>query len=197
MIRLPSLRTLWRWALTQSAWRLRLGSVGSRTVLFKPLLVVGAQHIHIGRHCSIRDLARLEVIARPEMGWLPQLRIGNNVNIEQGVHIICQCEVTIGDNVSITPYCAIVDTDHTYDPPDMLPKIGSRLPGQATRVVIGMGSFIGAHSVILPNVTIGVGCVIGAGSVVTRDVPDYAVVTGAPARIVKVFDPVSRQWTKP
>lgn len=120
--------------------------------------------------------------------------IGNNVNIEQGVHIICQGEVIIEDDVSITPYCVIVDTDHPYDNPDRLPKIGSRLRGQKSRVRIGRGSFIGTHSVILPGVDIGLGCVVGAGSIVTRSVPDYCVVSGAPAQVIKRFDFETRTW---
>jgi acetyltransferase-like isoleucine patch superfamily enzyme len=112
------------------------------------------------------------------------------------VHIVCHCAVTIGDRVSITPYCVIVDTVHPYDPPDGAAKIGARLPDAPSHVSIGEGSFIGAHSVILPNVTIGRYCVIGAGSVVSGDLPDYAVAAGAPARILKTFDPQTRQWIR-
>lgn len=197
MKRLPQWRTLWRWLLTQSFWRWRLGGLGPRTILFRPLMVVGARHIHLGKRCTVREMARLEAIVRPELAWHPRLTIGDNVNIEQGVHIVCHCAVTIGDNVSITPYCVIVDTDHSPHPPDALPKIGSRLPAQPSQVTIGAGSFIGAHSVILPNVTIGRGCVVGAGSIVSRDVHDYTVVAGAPARVVRIFDPETRTWTRP
>jgi acetyltransferase-like isoleucine patch superfamily enzyme len=109
---------------------------------------------------------------------------------------VCQCSVIIEDNVSITPYCVIVDTYHPHDPPDIPPKIGTRLPDRPTHVRIGSGSFIGTHSVILSDVTIGRGCVIGAGSVVTTDVPDYCVAIGSPARVVKKFDPQKRYWQK-
>jgi acetyltransferase-like isoleucine patch superfamily enzyme len=194
---MPPLKTLWRLALTQTWWRTRLAAVGPRAVLYRPLMVVGARCISIGARSSVRDHARLEAIQRTGVAWQPRLTIGARVNIEQGVHIVCQCEVTIGDDVSITPYCVIVDTDHPGLDPDRPPKIGARLPEQPSHVRIGAGSFIGAHSVILPNVTIGKGCVIGAGSVVTRNVPDYAVVSGVPARIVKVFDPATRSWSRP
>jgi acetyltransferase-like isoleucine patch superfamily enzyme len=197
MKRLPSPNVVWRWLVTQWLWRLRLGALGRRSILFRPLLISGARRISIGTCTSIRDGARLEVVERADVDWTPSLRIGNHVNIEQGVHIVCHCEVTIGDHVSITPYCAIVDTDHPYDPPDALPKIGARLPLRRSRVVIGAGSFIGAHSMILPNVTIGRGCVVGAGSVVTRDLPDYCVAVGAPARIVKIYNPETKSWNKP
>jgi acetyltransferase-like isoleucine patch superfamily enzyme len=190
-------KSLYRRFLTETWWRLRLGHLGHRSLLFAPMLVTEPGQISIGSRTSIRDGARLEIVRSLGATWEPRLVIGSGVNIEQGVHIVCQCSVIIEDDVSITPYCAIVDTYHPYDPPDMPPKIGSRLPARSTHVRIGAGSFIGTHSVILPDVTIGRGCVIGAGSVVTSDIPDYCVATGSPARVVKKFDPLSRLWSKP
>jgi acetyltransferase-like isoleucine patch superfamily enzyme len=72
-----------------------------------------------------------------------------------------------------------------------------RLPDRPTHVRIGAGSFIGTHSVILPDVTIGRGCTIGAGSIVTSDIPDWCVALGAPARVVNRFDTTTRRWTRP
>ena len=53
------------------------------------------------------------------------------------------------------------------------------------------GASIGSNATILPNVTIGQGAVVGAGAVVTRDVPDYAVVAGSPARVIGSVSPSS------
>jgi acetyltransferase-like isoleucine patch superfamily enzyme len=192
-----TLKSFYRRLLTETWWRLRLGHLGQRSLLFAPMLVTEPDHISIGSHTSIRDGARLEIVRSPGATWEPRLEIGDGVNIEQGVHIVCQCSVIIEDDVSITPYCVIVDTYHPYDPPDVPPKIGARLPDRPTHVRIGAGSFIGTHSMILPDVTIGRGCVIGAGSVVTSDVPDYCVATGSPARVVRKFDPQTRLWHKP
>lgn len=189
-------KLFWRALITFIYWRPRFGSMGSGSVIFKPLLILGGRRIFFGKRVRIRELARVEVIHRPYLGWDAALQIGSNVNIEQGVHIICQCNIVIEDNVSITPYCSIVDTFHPYDPPNVGIKIGERLPGERTFVHIGAGSFIGTKSVILPNVRIGKACVIGAGSVVVSDIPDYAVAVGSPARVIKIFDPSERQWTK-
>lgn len=52
-------------------------------------------------------------------------------------------------------------------------------------VTIGDGSYIGINAVIVGNVRIGKHCVIGANSVVTKDVPDYCVAVGSPARVIK------------
>lgn len=56
--------------------------------------------------------------------------------------------------------------------------------------VIGNDVWIGHGALILPGVTIGNGAIIGAGAVVARDVPDYAIVAGNPARVIRYrFDP--------
>lgn len=175
-------------------WRRRFQHFGQRSIIYAPMMIVGPEFMRLGDNSCIRDGARLEAVRSPGATWTPRLEIGNRVNIEQGVHIVCQGSVMIEDDVSITPYCVIVDTYHSFDPPNCGVKIGDRLPDRETHVRIGAGTFIGTHSVILPNVTIGKGCVIGAGSVVAIDLPDYTVAAGAPARIIKQFDPVTSQW---
>jgi acetyltransferase-like isoleucine patch superfamily enzyme len=187
-------KVFWRRLVTQLYWRIKLSKIGYDSVIFKPIDIIGANKIIIGSNVFIRDGARIEVLKIKSGKWNPKLEIGSNVNIEQGVHIICQCSVVIHDDVSITPYCVIVDTYHPFEPPDKFPKIGERLPDCPTFVSIGKGSFIGAHSIILSNVKIGKGCVIGAGSVVSCDIPDYSVAAGIPARVIKTFDIGLRIW---
>lgn len=53
------------------------------------------------------------------------------------------------------------------------------------KVTIKDDVWIGTRAIILPGITVGKGAIIGAGSVVTKDVPDYAIVGGAPARVLK------------
>jgi acetyltransferase-like isoleucine patch superfamily enzyme len=55
-------------------------------------------------------------------------------------------------------------------------------------IVIKDGAHIGIGAIIMPGVTIGKGAVIGAGSVVTRDIPDYCVAAGVPAKVIKNFN---------
>ncbi len=63
-------------------------------------------------------------------------------------------------------------------------------------VKIGSGSWIGAHVCIIGNVKIGKHCVIGAGAVVNKDIPDYSVAVGVPAKIIKKYDFEKKQWVK-
>jgi acetyltransferase-like isoleucine patch superfamily enzyme len=192
-----TLTNAWRRLVCLLWWKHRFAAFGRKSLLVRPLLVTHPERIHVGTRTLVRDHARLEIVRSPGASWTPELRIGDRVNIEQGVHIVCQSSIVIEDDVSITPYCVIVDTYHPHDPPDVGPKIGDRLPDRPTRVRIGAGSFIGTHSIVLPDVSIGRGCVIGAGSVVSRDLPDYCIAAGSPARVIRRFDPVARTWHVP
>ena len=60
----------------------------------------------------------------------------------------------------------------------------------AKPITIGDDCWIGGNTTIMPGVTIGKGCTIGAGSVVTRDIPEFSVAIGSPAKVVKKVDPV-------
>jgi len=61
-------------------------------------------------------------------------------------------------------------------------------PIKTGKVLIKDGAHIGIGAIIMPGVTIGKGAVIGAGSIVTKDIPDYCVAIGIPARVIKEFD---------
>jgi acetyltransferase-like isoleucine patch superfamily enzyme len=170
-------------------------SFGSGSVMFKPLLLSNPRFIHIGRNVDVGPGVRMEIIRTHEKR-VPELRIGHNVNIEQNVHLICHSRLTIGDNVSITGHCAIVDVTHPYSNVHDPVKIGKRILDEDSFVEIGDGCFLGFGAVIMPNVRIGKYCVIGAHSVVTKDVPDYSVVAGNPAHVVRHYDSENDIWKK-
>lgn len=78
----------------------------------------------------------------------------------------------------------ITDCDHEYRDINV-PVIDQGIVRRGQMVSIGEGSYIGINAVIVGNVKIGKHCVIGANSVVTKDVPDYCVAVGSPARVIK------------
>jgi len=182
----------WKTALF---YKRAFGSMGRNCIIRRPILLSNPQFIRFGDSVQIRDGARLEAIVY-NPARTPNLSIGNNVNIEQNVHIVCQSRVRIGNNVSITGNCAIVDTTHPYENVSDLVKVGDRIRDEDSFVEIGDGSFLGYGSIILPNVRIGKHCVIGAHSCVTRDVPDYSVVAGNPAVILRRYDHQTETWHK-
>jgi acetyltransferase-like isoleucine patch superfamily enzyme len=161
-------------------------AIGRKSVIYRPMLISNGDCISIGDRVSIWDGVRLEAVRDP-YGRIPSLTIGSNTNIEQYVHIICHSRVSIGRDVSITGRCAIVDVTHPHRKIGDR-KIGSEIVDDDSFVEIGDGAFLGYGCVVLPNVRIGKRAVIGANSVVTRDVPDFSVVSGNPARIVERYE---------
>ncbi len=88
--------------------------------------------------------------------------------------------VEIEEEVYITR--GVIIHTHFAPPPFLEAKIGGVRTG---RVIIKRGAYIGMNSIILPGVTVGEGAVIGTGSVVTKNVADYTMVAGNPARVIK------------
>lgn len=92
----------------------------------------------------------------------------------------------IGEKVLLSPNIYITDCDHEYRKID-IPVIDQGIVQKGQAVSIGDGSYIGINTVIVGNVKIGKHCVIGANSVVTKDVHDYCVTVGSPAKVIKVI----------
>lgn len=108
-------------------------------------------------------------------------------------------DVVIGEAVLFGPDNYISSEDHCFEDvgvPVMDQGCCSPKKNGHGDLRIGDGSWIGCHCAIVGDVHIGRHCVVGANSVVTRDVPDYCVVAGAPARIVKKFDPETGEWVR-
>ncbi|AQR71514.1 hypothetical protein BZG29_26705 [Janthinobacterium sp. LM6] len=169
--------------------------IGKRSLLFKPLYIGNPQCIEIGNNTMIRSGARLEVIGESN-AWEPELLIGDNVNIEQNVHIVCGSRISIGNNVSITGHVAIVDVIHPYNDIYNPIKVGDRVQCEGNYVEIGDGVFIGYGSIILPNTRIGKNSIIGAHTVVNSDVPSYCIAGGNPMRIIKKYNFELNEWVK-
>ena len=117
-------------------------------------------------------------------------RIGRNCKIEAYVYI--EGGVVIGDNCKIKPFVFIptgvtIEDDVFIGPNvaftnDKYPR--ARGDWKLLRTRVKRGASIGANCVVLPGLTIGEYALVGAGSVVTKDVPDYAIVAGSPARVI-------------
>ncbi|MFM0408741.1 acyltransferase [Paraburkholderia dipogonis] len=170
-------------------------SVGAKSTIFRPMLLVNVHHASIGERVLIRPGARIELVVT-DPAAPPRLTIGSRVNIEQNVHIVCGSSIEIGDGATITGNVAIVDVEHPYEDVNDKVRIGDRIRTRGNYVSIGQGAFIGFGAVILPNVKIGRHAVVGAHSVVTRDVPDFCVAAGNPAQIMKRFNFETKCWER-
>ncbi len=100
------------------------------------LYYANPRFVFIGDDTLIRPGARIETLV-VDAAHPPSLVIGNNVNIEQNVHLICGNGIVIGDNVSIAPNCAMLDTKHPFNNIDADMKIGDQLEVGTDPIRIG------------------------------------------------------------
>lgn len=107
------------------------------------------------------------------------MKIGKNVLINSNLLAMARGGITIEDNAMIAANVQLISNNH--DPYDLW-----ILPCKP--VLIKEYAWIGAGATILPGVCIGKHAIVGAGSVVTKDVPDYAVAVGNPAKVIKMLD---------
>ena len=107
--------------------------------------------------------------------------IGSGCTIMNGVVMMGAGGITIENNVLIGAQAKLISNNHdVYDRAVLTVK----------PVLIKEGAWIGAGVSVLPGVTVGKYAVVGANSVVTKDIPDYAVAVGIPAKVVKYLDPL-------
>lgn len=100
--------------------------------------------------------------------------IGNNVTVKSGVYI--WDGTRIEDNVFLGPNATLTN--------DLMPR-SKQYPDNFSGITLKRNSSIGANATLLPGIIIGEGAMVGAGAVVTKNVPDYAVVVGNPAKVIR------------
>lgn len=175
-------------------YRKIFGSIGKNSIIIKPFLIYNKKHIFLGKNVLIRNFARIEPIKNwGDQVFDPRIIIGDNVSIEQGLHLTCINKVIIEEGCNLTSYCVITDIDHEYH------DINKRILDQPlipNETRIGKNSFIGAGAVIMPGVTIGEHGIIGANAVVARNIPSFCVAAGIPAQIIKRYNFERNRWEK-
>ena len=106
--------------------------------------------------------------------------IGKGVTVMNGALMMAAGGITIEDKVMIAANVKLISNNHDHYERDVL---------TCKPVLIKEGAWVGSGSTILPGVTVGKYAIVGSDSVVTKDVPDYAVVVGNPAKVIKYLDP--------
>jgi len=122
---------------------------------------------------------------------MPRAKIGGHCNI--GQNVLISSDVTVGNNVKIqnnvSIYTGVKVEDDAFLGPSMVftnvvnPRSHVSRKDEFQTTLVCKGASIGANATIVCGITLGKYCFVGAGSVVTRDVPDYALVHGSPARM--------------
>lgn len=171
----------------QSYIRGRFCSVGKNFQMHYTTKLHLPQNVQIGENLISGERLKLRTFTEWEgQKYNPQIKIGNNVNIQTDCHISAINSVVIEDNVLIASFVYI--SDHAHGNCEyselLIPPIMRGLYSKG-EVRIGKNVWIGEKSTILPGVTIGEGSIIGANSVVTKDIPAYSIACGVPAKVIK------------
>ena len=126
------------------------------------------------------NLGEDSFVAAPINGsCISSMKIGKHVFINSNLLAMARGGITIEDEVQIAANVQLISNNHDeYDRQVLTCK----------PVRIKKGAWIGAGASILPGVCVGKHAIVGAGSVVTKDVPDYAVSVGNPAKVIKMLD---------
>lgn len=160
--------------------------------IVNPLRIKNKKYISVGSHVLIRDGVRIEVIR----DWFGEsfngsLSIGDDTTIEQRCHIVCAGKLSIGSECVISANVFISDCHHVYKDIN-IQVLKQSLEVRETKICDQ--AFIGYNAVIMPGVTIGRHSIVGANSVVTKNVDDFTVVAGNPAKAIRIFDFEHHSW---
>ena len=164
-----------RGRIRAAVWRLRGMQLGAKSVAGKRMTVWRPRRISTGARCTFEHDVYLKIVADDA-----RLDLGEFVFVGAGCELDVALSVSIGSHTLIAPQVFI--TDHSHRTSANVPIDAQGITSKA--VAIGEDVWIGTKSVILAGVTIGDGAVVGASSVVTHDVEPFAIVAGAPARLI-------------
>ena len=164
-----------------------------------PFRVRGKQYIKIGKGFTTGFNCRIDALNINNFGEKYLIEIGENVEINDEVHIGATEKIIIEDNVLIASKVYISDHNHgsykgdEQDSPMSIPK---ERKIHSSPIRIEKNVWIGELCCILQGVTIGEGSIIGAMSVVTKDIPPYTIAVGSPAKLIKRYNFKTKKWDK-
>ena len=161
-------------------YRKRFAKCGEHLAIASSCVIRGEQNISIGNYVGFGHNNYLYAGIENED---VKIRIGNYVSFNSNVMLNADLggNIRIGDNVLIGPNVVFRTANHIFSSREILIKEQGH---EAGPINIGDDVWIAANVVIVPNVTIGRGAIVAAGAVVTKDVDDYSIVAGVPAKVI-------------
>jgi len=147
-------------------------------LIYKPFLGKLGEGSSIGRHVKLYGLHKI--------------KIGDRVHIAPHSLLNGWGGLEIGNDVIMGEAVSMFSITHLFENTKIPIKYQG---GRIRKIVIKSGSYIGHRVIILDGVTIGKNCVIGAGAVVTRDIPDYCVAAGVPAKVIRNLKEKIKRFT--
>jgi len=156
--------------------------VSNQLVIGKRVRIITLSRFKVGRKVGIADGVIFDCGGNIWGEARGGITIGNNSYIGYNSVLLGGGEIEIGKKVLISPGTVITTQGH------LIKDMGRYMKDQPTllaKIVIEDDVWIGANATILPGVRVGKGSVIGAGSVVTKDIPEYSIAVGIPAKVIR------------
>lgn len=177
------------WAFRAIAYKICFKRIGRFSYIGKPIYLQGTRNVIIGNKVRIYPGVRIET-----HGKKGEIIIEDNVSIGQNFHVTSsESTLIIGKDSTVSGNVFITNIDHDYK------QVGTHIMKQDFLIKetrIGENCFIGYGAAIQAGTILGKQCVIGANSVVRGEFPDYCVIVGAPAKVVKRYNPSNSTWER-
>ena len=178
--------------LTKLFWR------NARLIRY-PFFMRGKRFFSYQKGLTLGYFCRFEAYSLPDDTEEKKIVIGENCKFGDRVHISACSKITIADSCLFASNILVTDNEHgdySVDSQESPYDLPDQRPVKTKPVVIGENTWDGENVVILPGSSIGKGCVIGANSVVKGVFPDYCIIAGSPAKIVKRYSFDKKVWEK-
>lgn len=132
-----------------------------------------------------RDLSDVRILTPFTCDFGNRVKFGKGVFINHSAILSASGGIEFEDGVMVAPGVRIATINHDMNNRHTIYTYG--------KVTIKKNAWLGMNVTVCPGVTIGKYAVVGAGAVVTKDVPDYAVVAGVPAKVIRMLDPAEQK----
>ena len=178
----------------------RLKSAGRRVSVGRDFSVYGPECITVEDDVILAHQITLRALtaypwAQPPQTFHPEIILRRGCFLNNRTEISAVGRIEIGANTMFGPGCFVTDHAHGYEDATRSPRHQPIAAGG--ELVIGEDGWLGANVCVAGPVRLGRHCIVGANSVVTGDLPDFCLAAGAPARVIKRYDPASGQWRAP
>lgn len=175
------------WFLRAILYSPFFGKIGMPSYLGKPIFLKGINKVFIGKKVRIFPNLRMET---QDGGTI---NIKDDTVVSQNVHVTSAGNLEIGKSCLILANVFITNIDHNYQEIDQN-IVNQNIIVKETK--IGDYCFIGMGAAIMAGTILGKQCIVGTNSVVRGSFPDYCVIVGSPAKIIKKYNKETQIWEK-